>query len=237
MKREHLKMSRQRGLRVLLWSWSALAFAGAGAETSPLRDLSADRPDATESPVTVDAGHVQIETSVFDWRREGRDDVYTLMATNLKYGLNERTDLQLVWDSYVFENGAGAAAEGFGDVTFRLKYNLWGNDGGESAFALFPFVKIPTGAGAGNGEWEGGLILPYARELSADLSLGLMAEVDFVAAADGGHGFEFVHTAVLGRELPGPWGAYAEYIGLWAEDRYEASLAGGLSYALGENFL
>ena len=56
-----------------------------------MRELSADRPDTTESPVTVDAGHVQIEASLFDWRRDGRDDVYTAMATNFKIGLTDCT--------------------------------------------------------------------------------------------------------------------------------------------------
>ena len=32
-----------------------------------MRELSADRPDVTESPYTVDAGHVQLEMSFVDY--------------------------------------------------------------------------------------------------------------------------------------------------------------------------
>ena len=37
-----------------------------------LRELSPDRPDTTESPITVDAGRFVIEASYFDWRRDPR---------------------------------------------------------------------------------------------------------------------------------------------------------------------
>ena len=92
-------------------------------------------------------------------------------------------------------------AEGFGDVTVRMKWNLWGNDGGDTAFALFPFVKIPTGAGLGSDSWEGGLILPFGTTLDNGLSLGLMAEIDVVEDGGGNHDFEFLHSAVIGFDL------------------------------------
>ncbi len=37
--------------------------------TGLLRDLSTDRPDMTESPFTVDAGRVQVETNLFGYAR------------------------------------------------------------------------------------------------------------------------------------------------------------------------
>ena len=101
------------------------------------RDLSPDRPDATESPHTVDAGAWVIEASFFDWRRDGGDDSYTIMSTNLKLGLTNSTDLQFVFDTFTWEDPAtGKGAEGFGDMQLRLKQNLWGNDGGDTAFAI-----------------------------------------------------------------------------------------------------
>ena len=38
-----------------------------------LRDLTTDRPDATETPFTVDAGHIQFETSLFGHLRSRPD--------------------------------------------------------------------------------------------------------------------------------------------------------------------
>ena len=44
-----------------------------------------------------------------------------------------------------------------------LKINLWGNDGGDTAAAVIPYVKAPSAPiGIGNGAMEGGLIRPVA---------------------------------------------------------------------------
>ena len=39
-----------------------------------LRDLTTDRPDITESPFTVDAARIQIETNLFGYFRSRPDD-------------------------------------------------------------------------------------------------------------------------------------------------------------------
>ena len=86
---------------------------------------------------------------------------------NLKADLYNSVDLQLVVENYVYEQvrayGVTARKSGFGDLTTRLKVNLWGNDGGTTAFAVMPFVKFPTNtAGLGNKQVEGGIIFPLA---------------------------------------------------------------------------
>ena len=57
-----------------------------------LRDLEADRPDATESPRTVDSGHIQVESSVLGYTRDRsggeKFEAWTWAETNIKYGLN-----------------------------------------------------------------------------------------------------------------------------------------------------
>ena len=204
-----------------------------------MRDLSPDRPDATESPVTVDAGHFAMEVSLFDWRHDGDDNAYTVMATNLKVGLTNDIDFQMVFDAYAWEDPAeGGGAEGFGDIQLRLKWNLWGNEGGRTALALFPFVKIPTGTELSNGEVEGGLIVPFSMGLTERVGLGLMAEFD--AAYDdesGDHEFEFLHSAVLGVDLTERIGMFTEYIGIAGNTPYQAFFAGGFTYEVNDNLV
>ncbi len=209
-----------------------------------MRDLSADRPDATESPYTVDAGHFQVEMSFVDWRRDREAGVevtaHTIGATNLKAGLLDNVDIQFVFDAYTEETtrtgGARETLSGFSDLEVRLKVNLWGNDGGRTAFALLPFVKIPTGAELSNGHVEGGLILPFAFELSERVSLGLQAEIDFVHDDDtGDFEQEYSHTAVLGIGLTDAVGAYVEFIGVAGSKTgfaYQASVSSGFTYAM-----
>lgn len=203
-----------------------------------MRELSPDRPDATESPLTVDAGHYAVEVSLFDWRRNDGADAYTVMATNFKIGLTNDIDFQTVFDLYSWEDPvAGSGLEGFGDVQFRLKWNLWGNDGGDSALALFPFIKVPTGTQLSNGEVEGGLIIPFGMSLTDRLGIGIMPEIDYVYNADtDGYDVELVHTVVLGYEITEKVGGFLEYIGVTGEDTpYSASLAGGFTYSVNDD--
>ena len=214
-----------------------------------MRDLSADRPDVTESPITVDAGHVQVELSFLDYRRDVRNsdmtevESWTFGATNIKFGLLHNVDLQFVFDAYTDEEtddkaaGTASRAKGFNDIQFRLKINLWGNDGGETAFAVMPFIQLPAGSDELSSDHvEGGLIFPFATALSDGWGLGLMAEVDWVFDEDDGeYDTEFVHTAVLGHDIMGPLGGYVEYIGIVSGDGdrdYQALIGTGLTYAL-----
>jgi hypothetical protein len=202
-----------------------------------LRPLSADRPDTTESPYTVDAGHVQIESSLIDWTREGDDDALALASANLKVGLLHNIDVQFVFDPHV---RLDAGDHGLGDTQIRLKWNLWGNDGGRTALALMPFIKLPTADDPlGNEEVEGGVIVPLAIDLVDGVGLGLMVEFDAVHDGDDrDHDLEFVHTAVLGFDITDRIGAFIEYVGVLSSDsasRYVGGTGVGLTYALSEN--
>lgn len=202
------------------------------------RELSPDRPDATESPLTVDAGVAVVEASFFDWRRDDGDEAHTVMATNFKLGLTHDTDLQFVFDSYEWTNPRnGPHAGGVGDVQLRLKHNLWGNDGGNSAFALFPFVRIPTGTAVSRGPVEGGLILPFSTDLREGVGLGLMGEIDLVDDGASGHEVEFLHSAVLGFDLTERLGLFTEYIGIAGPTPYQAYFAGGFTLGLSEDLV
>jgi len=152
---------------------------------SALRDMSTDRPDKTESPYTVDAGRIQIETDLIAYTHDRENGITTrafdVLPFNLKIGLTSSTDLQLVYGTYshVRVSGDGGTDSGTGDLVVRLKHNLWGNDGGRTAFALMPFVKIPTNdLKSLNNDVEGGLIVPLAIDLGRGMGLGLMTEID-----------------------------------------------------------
>src|SRR5262249_21358904 len=77
-----------------------------------MREMSTDRPDQTESPYTVDAGHFQVEWNVFGFTRDRKNvehsgervDNYQYLAPNFKMGLTNRIDLQFVFDGYQIQN-------------------------------------------------------------------------------------------------------------------------------------
>lgn len=206
-----------------------------------MREMSTDRPDVTESPYTVDAGHLQIEMDVAAFTRDrhtperaGGTDAWSFANTNIKVGLTNWADLQVVVP--VFQRVRGGA-EGFGDLQLRLKMNVWGNDAGETAFALMPWIKLPTASDdLGNGSVEGGLIIPYGMSLGGDWSLGAMLEVDAIEDGDGsGHHAEFVTSVAVGRPLVGALGGYVEFVSVLSTERdaeWVATANAGLTYGI-----
>lgn len=156
-----------------------------------LRDLTTDRPDLTESPFTVDAGHVQFETSIFGYARSWPDpdgtvsNSYEYGTTNIRVGLTNWAEFNVV----VAPHGVvktrpldpidATRQSGSGGVDLRMKFNLWGNDRfekpGDTALGILPFVTIPTGwqNGISPPGIEGGVILPFAVKLTEKWSLGL----------------------------------------------------------------
>lgn len=203
-----------------------------------MRAMSTDRPDTTESPITVDAGHWQLELSFAEYAVDGDSKSFAAVPFNLKLGLTNSIDLQLLFDPFI--NREGPHASGVGDFTVRTKINLWGNDEGSTALGLMPFVTFPTSTGdVGSDDVEGGLIIPFAMDLPGEWGLGLMVEFDLVRDEDDdGYTVDLVHSAVLGHDIVGDLGGYIEYVGVAPHNSgggYQAYLSTGLTYGVNDD--
>ncbi|MGH7243115.1 MAG: transporter [Phycisphaerales bacterium] len=195
---------------------------------SEMRPMSTDRPDVTESPYTVDAGHFQLEMSFAEWSfkngsaTEAQTDELRGAPFLAKVGLLENIDLQFGLEPYVWQrsemNGDTVIGQGLGDSLLRLKVNLYGNnDESPHAFAIavMPAIKIPTASRqVGNGEFEFAMIVPIGLGLGSGWDLGAMAEFDLVTPNDDNNSLDFVHTATLGKEFTEELGAFVEYAGI-----------------------
>ncbi len=213
-----------------------------------LRDLSTDRPDTTESPHTVDAGHVQLEFDVFRYTVDRQGGVRTrelsVAPMNVKVGLLHHVDLQLMFDPYVrgeIDTGPGRdiTYSDVGDFVTRLKINLWGNDEGRTALAIMPYVKWPLSSNeVRNGETEGGVIIPFGVDLGGGWSMGLMTEVDFVSDGDGGYDTEWLNTITFSRNLAGALGGFVEFAAITssaADSDWQGYLDVGFTYGFDPN--
>lgn len=225
-----------------------IAFSPLAAIEPAPREMSTDRPDTTESPYSVPAGMFQIEASFFDYSRDankgiGSDDQWIYGQINFKMGITHDSDLQVIVNSHAIagesERGDSSRTTGFGDITVRYKQNLWGNDGGTTAFALMPYVTIPTHTDVSDEAWAGGLIMPLAVSLSDRVSLGLMGEVDLVPDAEtNGYDLEWLHSATLGISLTEKLGMYLELVGIAGQDAdYQALFDTGLTFAVTESLV
>ena len=219
-----------------------------------MREMSTDRPDKTESAYTVDAGHFQIEMDLvsysYDRNKSGGADVtvdsFAVAPVNLKAGLCNRVDLQVVIETYNYVRTEDRVSNtriiqrGFGDITTRLKVNLWGNDGGRTALSAMPIVKLPTNQDElGNNSVEGGVILPLAVQLPAGWGMGVMTEFDCIrdGSSDGYHA-EFINTITFAHDIVGDLGGYVEFWSLVIDERdseWVGTVDLGLTYALTEN--
>jgi outer membrane putative beta-barrel porin/alpha-amylase len=194
-----------------------------------MREMATDRPDITESPISVDAGHFQVEMDAVSVARDDGVTDLALGALNVKLGLTTFSDLQLVVEPY---HHVGSES-GFGDLTLRNKYNLWGNDAGPTAFGLMPFVTLPTASeGFGADHVEGGLIVPFGLEGPLGWELGTMAELDAVWREDAYAG-ELLLTGTVGHDIWKELGGFVEVVSTVPLDGEAAELGANSGLTLG----
>lgn len=221
---------------------------GACSAHAELRPLTTDRPDTTESPYTVDKGHYQIEMEPMSWGRDkdGNDKTTAITSSyNLKFGVTDNADLQLVLSPYNYvrteTDGDRDSQHGFGDTTIRAKINFWGNDGGDTAFALMPFVTLPTDDSDPDADdddhVEFGLIAPLAFSLPHAWDAAVMLEIDRVRNADDdGYAIAWTESITTSHAIIGDWACYFEFVNTHTSDDSpdERYFNTGVTYGLTE---
>jgi len=192
--------------------------------TDQMRDFNTDRPPKANVPYTVDAGHFQYETDLINYafdQKVGtvRTDTWLVPNPTFKIGLTSNIDFEVNAPVgvgvHTFDAATGQSSTlwGLGDVYLRTKINLWGNDGGPSAFALIPYVKAPTApAGIGNGAVEWGVIAPLSFSLPSGFTLLFNSEIDALKnSADDGRHANFINLVTVSHELVKNVTLYVEF--------------------------
>lgn len=214
---------------------------------SDMREMSTDRPDQTESPYTVDAGHWQVELSIYDRSQEniylGISEIVTesFGEINFKLGLLENLDIQFLTTlrrreteivrRYAFGgDGTRTFTRVFQDVGVRLKLNLIGNDDGTVALGLMPFATLPLESVSD--EKPFGLIIPLAFNWSP-VSVGMMWQGTVVDDPD----IDWIgtYTLVFGTDIDDRIGLYAEGIvdvGFGSTTDGDLTISTGFTYGL-----
>lgn len=210
-----------------------------------LRELATDRPDATESPLTVDAGRVQVEMDLVNMTRNRLDGVRTaaweVAPFNLRLGLTPCFELGVFvapWQRETEQPRVGPKEKraGFGDTTMRGKLNLGGNDGGPLAWGLMADLKLPTASGGfSNGKCEGALTLPVAFELGGGWEGGAMTLVELRHTGGGDYRAVGGNTVTVGHEIAGRLGGFVELTSAAGDGAHVATCNGGLTYRVGRD--
>jgi hypothetical protein len=219
-----------------------------------MRPISADRPDKTESPYTVDAGHIQLEMDFANLsvsRHSSPDgDVrtrsYEIAPFTFKVGLLNQVDLQTALIPYHHERETVAGQTSTGNQSFqewtqRLKINLFGNDEGKVAMALIPYVTIPLKrATQGNEAMEGGLICPISFSV-AEWDFGVQSAVGMRGSEKPRtHHAEFEHSACASHALFGKLRGAVEFyssVSTRGDEGWIGTVNTWLTYEVTQNLL
>jgi hypothetical protein len=206
-----------------LWA----AESSAPTEKEP-REFSPDRPGSTNTPFTIEPGHVQAEVELvnYSYLSQDQDGVTTTTTTwrfpnpVLRVGLTDAIETQVAWAPQIRQSIAVSdpadrrTVSGIGDVNVSFKFNVQGNGGADVAWAVMPGIKIPTGAtGLGNTQWEPTLMLPMSFALAGGIGLQLMPELDLRknSSNDSFH-TEFNNPITVSHHLAGAFDGYVEFV-------------------------
>lgn len=227
-----------------------------GLDAAPLDEpLVTDRPDFTESTVTVPYGRAQIEagyTYTYDSGDGVRFQDHTYPETLLRIGLVEDVELRLSWlgwshsqETFRFRNDAGRRIktterdDGGNDVSVGFKFHLWDQDGLVPDTGVIVEASMPTGAaGLTSGDVDPAVKLLWAYDLTDDLALAGNVNVA-TPTADAGRFFQSSASVSLGYGITDRLGTYVEYFGFYPNDRNTADAHfanGGFTYLITDNF-
>ncbi|MXV50207.1 transporter [Pedobacter sp. HMF7647] len=211
-------------------------------------DMETDRPDVTESAYSVPAGHFQVESDLFKSTTNKDGDLKSVEndfnKMNVKLGLTKSVDIQLVvspFNDYKVKSTTSGqvyeSSSGFGDMTFRVKKNLWGNDGGKTALSMMPYVNFPTSKTSEG--VDGGIVFPFALKLPDDWSFGAQTQFDLVRnEMNKNYHAEILNSFTFGKEFSKSFSSFVEsfYTYDFLNNKADLYVDGGIIYSFSDNF-
>jgi hypothetical protein len=197
-----------------------------------MREFDPDRPDITDSPFTVDAGHIQFESGLFSYAlsRPDREGIVTeefdFGATDIRLGITNYAEVGLfvqplnVVHMMFPSSSLDTWHSGPGSLDLHAKFNLFGNDNfektGAIALGLLPTLEIPTEGGE---HVQGSMAVPFAIKLSEKAELELMTEYDFIHNEEGsGYHVEFLNSGSLTYDWTSVLSTYFEVATLFGNE-------------------
>ena len=227
-----------------------------GLPAAPIDEpLVTDRPDFTESTVTVPRGRLQLEagyTYTYDSGDGVRTQDHTYPEVLLRVGLADDVELRLGWTGWshveeVFRerNAAGRRVkvrdrdDGGNDMNIGLKFHLIDQDGWVPDFGIIVDADVPTGAGGQtSGDVDPAVKFLWAYDLTDELSLA--GNVNFAApTSDTGRFFQASASLSLAASITDRLGGYVEYFGFYPSARGQGDtqfINGGFTYLITNNF-
>lgn len=219
-----------------------------------MREFEPDRPDLTDNPFTIDAGHVQLEADLVNYTRSRPDEEGTVTekflfgATDIRVGITNYAEVDFLVQPINavrmnFVDSPDDWNAGLDTLEIGAKINLYGNDTferpGATALGIRPFIEIPTVRnGVGEEDVEGGVSGLFAIKLTERAELELMTEFDFIKNEErSGYHVEYFNSGSFSYEWTSALSTYFEVATIFGvEGPSDVVILGtGVLYMLGPN--
>jgi hypothetical protein len=164
----------------------------------------------------------------------------SVASLNLKYGVTDRFDMQFLFSPFVRVRteapGVDVTDDGTGQVGFRAKFNLTGNDFGDIGAALLPFVVAPTRGGSILDRATFGIVAPVSLDLGEDRAMSSMLGVMSVESEDTWVIGSVSFATPLAGSLAGFFELYVARSGFDDDALEDVTADTGFTYAASENW-
>lgn len=201
----------------------------------PAQELITDRPDQSESAVTVLPGSIQIETGfAFEKLTESSIKVenYTIAGTLLRYGIVDYVELRL-GTAYLITN-AQSSIDGLGDYLLGAKINFLKESKQVVDFGILVHALLPIGSAAFNPiKVEPEIIAALSKSFNEDLSASLNFGGSWSSIIDETF---LIYSAALGQAINGSTSVFIEVYGnVFSFSSPIHNFNGGIIYLLSED--
>lgn len=188
-----------------------------------LGTLITDRPDATESPNTIPAGYIQVETGAFFESFEANNiktEDFTLNTTLVRIGLLDNLELRLGWDfvegtTHINGNKLNNITSGFNPLLFGAKVNIASENGSFPEIGLLGHLYLPFTASTDYKPETTGVDFrfAFAHTLSEKANLSYNIGAQWGDNDNDSREAAYVYTIAYGLGISEKLGAYAELYG------------------------
>ncbi len=201
------------------------------------QEIVTDRPDQTESSITLEKKSFQIESGISIENSNNKNKVSVFgPSTLLRYGLTNNIELRFVSQyesTKIGLAGLDKKYKGFNDLEIGAKVQLLKKDDVNTEIAFLSHVIVPT-ANSNITTNSVGVInkLAISHSISNKIGLGYNIGYDFVEKYS-----TLTYSLALGFSLSDTIGFYIEPYGLWGEQNYfESNFDAGLTFLVNYNF-
>ena len=201
------------------------------------QEIVTDRPDQTESSVTVEKKNFQIESGAL-YFVDSEESINKFIAPSIliRYGITNSIELRMALHyetTKVSLIGLNEKYSGFNDLEFGIKFQVLNKIDQNIKIAFLTHFLIPTATKELTTNSTGFINkLAISHNLTSKIGLGYNIGYSFVEKEN-----SLTYSLALGYSISNTIGVYIEPYGSWAEQgQFETNFNTGFTFLINPNF-